>query len=479
MHLKATYTLNIFIAYHPKDKEKFEEVLLHLRELQKSNKDFWVNKVWYDGSDLSESGRAMIQELTENADIILLLMSEFAVMSPYFSCQEIRNTLHLHQKEQTFTIPIILNTCWWEDTVFRSLEVLPRAGLPIYDSSDVKNDLFHQLIQELNERIATVRERKLMVEETFLNMVKEADALFEGWAEHPETLRMALPLYTESLGYWRQGFQPAKEIIEQRIEVCERELDFRHYARSAHEAYKAADYRAAYFNCKDALELRDDAVIRHLYEKLDRQLKEEEMRNLRAPFDKHLQKGHEYFLSLQWEKAAEEYRLALEFHEDGFVPTRQVILHKIDICRREAIMEDSVHRAEIAYRSQRYKTVVDTLMEGIKQIHHEAFSQIEHILRIVEDLEYAAPFCDQKTLKWGYYNKKTGNIIIAPKYTAAYNFSENLAGVKKWEKWGFIDIEGNEIIPFQYDFVGHFKDGMAEVIAGNETFMINHTGKRL
>lgn len=479
MHIKATYTLNVFVAYHPADKPMFDELMRHLSGLRKKNKDFWVNKVWYDGADLSETGLALLRELTEHADIILLLMSEHSVMSPYFHCEALRRTIELHEQERNFVIPVILTTCWWEDSPYRNLPVLPRAGLPIYDSTNVKNELFDQLVEELLHRIEKVRERKKLIEATFHAKVQEADALFEGWEQHPETLRMALPLYKESLGFWREGFLPARETIEQRIDTCQRELDFKHYARAAQEAYKAQDYRAAYFNCKDALALRDDAVIRSLYRQLERRLHEEDMRVLRQPFDKHLQKGHEYFLSLQWDAAEKEYLLALEFHEPGFVPTREVLLHKIGICHRERVLEDSLRRAEIAYRSQRYRSVVDILMEGIREIHGETFERIERVLRIVEDLEHVKPFCDQRSLKWGYYNTKTNSVIIAPKYIAAFNFSENLAGVRKWEKWGFIDIEGSEIIPFRYDFVGHFKNGLAEVIQDGQTFQINHRGDRV
>jgi hypothetical protein len=54
-----------------------------------------------------------------------------------------------------------------------------------------------------------------------------------------------------------------------------------------------------------------------------------------------------------------------------------------------------------------------------------------------------------------------------------------LAAVKKWEKWGFIDVEGNEVIPFLYDFVGHFHRGVSEVVRGKNMFFINHRGDRV
>lgn len=479
MYIKATYTLNIFIAYHPSDQDKFEEVLTHLGDLNKKNQGYLINKVWYDGSDLSESGRAMIQELTKTADIVLLLMSERSILSPFFISQELKDTLRLHHVGASIVIPIIMNTCWWEDTVFKNLEVLPRAGLPIYDSSDVKNELFDQVIEELDKKLQIVRYRKQELEESFKGFIYEAERIYENWEQQPEILRTALPLYKEALSHWREGFIPHQDNIEARIDICQREIDFRHYAKAAHEAYQEKDYQTTYFNCKDALCLRNDAIIRKLYEEVSTFLEEEELKILRAPFLKHLEKAHSHFLALQWNAAAKEYHLALEFYEDGFNPSREAIERKISICEREHTMEESLRIAQNAYHTQNYHQMANVLLAAIKKINAEAFEQIDYAIRLTGYLEKVVPFRDDKIAKWGYCDKESKNILIAPKYMAAYSFSENLAGVKKWEKWGFIDIEGNEIIPFEYQYVEHFDNGVAEVIKDNEVFFINHKGQRV
>ena len=479
MHLKATYTLNIFIAYHPNDQAQFEELLEHLMDLDKKNKGYIVNKVWYDGSDLSESGRGVIRELTEAADLVLLLMSDNSILSPYFISQELRETLEQHDKEQSIVVPIILSTCWWEDTVFKNLNVLPRAGLPIYDSSNVKNELFDQVVNELDRKLERVRQRKEELEDIFKIKIAEAEAIFRNWQQNPKKLRSALPLYQEALVFWREGFAPDRKIIEAHIDICHREIDFRHYAKAAHEAYKNNDFQTCFFNCKDALDLRDDAVIRKLYNKVKNYLDEENLRKKRAPFDKYLTQGNDYFLSLQWEKALEQYTLAIEHYQDDFSPSRKVIERKIEICKRESTLEESLDEAERLHQIQNYQRAVDTLLAGIQSINHEALYKIDHALKIIGDLQHVEPYRDEKTNRWGFLNSKDHSIIIAPKYMAAYNFSENLAGVKKWEKWGFIDIEGNEIIPFKYSYVSHFQNGIAQVILKNETYCINHKGERV
>lgn len=52
---------------------------------------------------------------------------------------------------------------------------------------------------------------------------------------------------------------------------------------------------------------------------------------------------------------------------------------------------------------------------------------------------------------------------IAPKYEAAQAFSEDLAAVKKNGKWGYIDTDGKEVIPCQYDLAFEFNEGYAIV----------------
>lgn len=479
MHLKATYTLNIFIAYHPNDQAQFEELLHHLMGLDAKNKGYTVNKVWYDGTDLSESGRASIRELTEAADLVLLLMSDNSILSPFFISQELRETLQQHDNERSIVVPIILNTCWWEDTVFKNLDVLPRAGLPIYDSSNIKNELFDQVVEELDKKLEKVRLRKAELEETFKSKIAEAEQIFNTWQRKPTQLRKALPLYKEALHYWREGFAPDQKIIEARIDICHREIDFQHYARAAHDAYKNHDYQTCFFNCKDALGLRDDAVVRRLYNKVKTQLDEEDLQKKRGPFDHHLNQGNQYFLALEWQNAKKQYSLALENYQYNFTPNRKVIEHKIQICDREYMLESTLAEAKRLHGIQNYQRMADLLLDSIQNINHEALYHIEHALKLIGYLQNVEPFLDEKTNKWGFINGEDQSIIIAPKYTAAYNFSENLAGVKKWEKWGFIDIEGNEIIPFKYNYVSHFQNGIAQVILDNETFCINHKGEKI
>jgi hypothetical protein len=480
MHLNSTFVLNILIIHAPEDAQAREDIRHALKKLHKLNKSYVINIISFDGADLSDTGRALLLELLKAADLVLTLMSDVSIISALFICQEMRAAIKMQMEEKLTLVPIVLRTCWWEDTIYKHLEVLPRAGMPLYEGdNELQAHLFDELVDSLQERLMSVRQRKLEIEESYKTILAEADKLFESWQTRPELLRKALPLYKEALEHWREGFQPLRTVLEARIQLCGREINFYHYAQAAQEAAHKGDEETAYFNCKDALELREDANIRALFEQLDKKFKAEDAKSIREPFDKHIKAANDFFLKMEWEAAKDEYTHALEFYEPEFSPSKESIQYKIDTCKREHALEFAMRKVKIYYQIQDYTKVVEYLSEAVREINKEAFDKIEQMLRMLRDIEQAEPFYESRSQRWGYYRKDTQAVIIAPKYNAAFSFSENLAGVKKWEKWGFIDIEGNEIIPFEYDFVGHFRNGAAEVVRNKQMYFINHRGERI
>lgn len=69
-------------------------------------------------------------------------------------------------------------------------------------------------------------------------------------------------------------------------------------------------------------------------------------------------------------------------------------------------------------------------------------------------------------IKQKKYEYRTGDVIkevIPFIYDYLWNFSEGLASVELNGKWGFIDKTGKEVIPFIYDSVWYFSEGLAAV----------------
>jgi len=90
--------------------------------------------------------------------------------------------------------------------------------------------------------------------------------------------------------------------------------------------------------------------------------------------------------------------------------------------------------------------------------------------------------------KWGFVGE-TGTEVIPFKYDEVGDFSEGLARVKKDRSgyWGFIDKTGKEIIPLKYLDVGDFSEGLARVQGMNRKWwsgdwnwgFIDKTGKMI
>ena len=120
--------------------------------------------------------------------------------------------------------------------------------------------------------------------------------------------------------------------------------------------------------------------------------------------------------------------------------------------------------------------------------------------------DWVGPFSDglaqvKSKKKYGFVNKQ-GEEVIPLKYNEVYPFYEGLAGVNVGGKylkigededlgssvglveggqWGFVDETGKEVIPPKYDWVDHFYEGFAAVrlIADGKYGFIDKTGKEV
>lgn len=77
--------------------------------------------------------------------------------------------------------------------------------------------------------------------------------------------------------------------------------------------------------------------------------------------------------------------------------------------------------------------------------------------------------------KWGYVDAQ-GNTVIPCKYGWAYSFSEGLAKVLLNGKYGYIDKQGHTVIPCKYDDADPFSEGLAWVELNGKKGCINTRG---
>ena len=87
--------------------------------------------------------------------------------------------------------------------------------------------------------------------------------------------------------------------------------------------------------------------------------------------------------------------------------------------------------------------------------------------------------------KWGFVDIN-GKEIIPFKYTSVLSeFKSGLTAAKLNEKWGYIDMTGKEVITFKYDWAEPFYTERAKVgvlKAGSESydvFYINKNGEKI
>jgi hypothetical protein len=75
----------------------------------------------------------------------------------------------------------------------------------------------------------------------------------------------------------------------------------------------------------------------------------------------------------------------------------------------------------------------------------------------------------------GFVNVE-GDIILPAIFENGENFSEGMANVRYGKFWGYIDIQGNWVITPKYERAEPFKNGYARVKLGNKWGVINKTG---
>lgn len=116
-----------------------------------------------------------------------------------------------------------------------------------------------------------------------------------------------------------------------------------------------------------------------------------------------------------------------------------------------------------------------TLWSGPK-FYNYYVSDIYKSYQIFNDYSLASIMDSQG--KWGAVNKE-GDTIIPFNYEQLRTFNDGVAAFSKNGKFGFIDIHGNEVIKPQFDDVSGFHNGLAVVRQGNSAFIIDKQGNKV
>ncbi|MFY9610717.1 MAG: toll/interleukin-1 receptor domain-containing protein [Blastocatellia bacterium] len=125
---ESSRTLSLFISYSHADERIADQLLKHLKVLQREG----VIDVWHDRIiSAGDQWFGQISDALERAQIVLFLVSADFLASDYCYDVEVRRALERHATGEAVVIPVILRACDWGGSLFSKFQALPSDGRPI------------------------------------------------------------------------------------------------------------------------------------------------------------------------------------------------------------------------------------------------------------------------------------------------------------------------------------------------------------
>jgi putative sterol carrier protein len=150
--------LSIFCSYSHKDEKFREQLLTHLKPLERQG----VFSTWHDRQLLAgDHVDVSIDKSLNSADIILLLVSADFLASEYCYSREMTRAMERHRSNEARVIPVILRSCDWQHTPFGKLLAAPTDGLPVakwLDQDDAFLDITNAIRNAANQMRAKPKE---------------------------------------------------------------------------------------------------------------------------------------------------------------------------------------------------------------------------------------------------------------------------------------------------------------------------------
>jgi len=117
-------------------------------------------------------------------------------------------------------------------------------------------------------------------------------------------------------------------------------------------------------------------------------------------------------------------------------------------------------------------------------VYAESYTQEElEIVELTTEYSSVGPFSNRvarvkKNGLYGFININ-GLEVIPAKYLYADHFSDGLALIRTYHGYGYIDNRGNEVISANYRLDYSFSDGLSKIKINNKTAFIDKTGKEV
>ena len=124
-HLDDPLGLNMFISYSHFDEEFHDELIKHLKPLEREG----FIRPWHDRRiTAGKEFNSEIDEKLNSAEVILLLVSSNFISSEYCWGKEMLRAMEKHASGGARVIPVILKPVDWHNTPFGKLMACPKDG---------------------------------------------------------------------------------------------------------------------------------------------------------------------------------------------------------------------------------------------------------------------------------------------------------------------------------------------------------------
>lgn len=164
-----------------------------------------------------------------------------------------------------------------------------------------------------------------------------------------------------------------------------------------------------------------------------------------------------WFVDSVGKRLNNEYYEDTKFFNNGVAIVKQAGKYGMIDTLGKTVVPLKYEEIQVAHRFKDLKIVKLNGLFGVINSKNKTIIPFEYlsISDFVNEL-----FCVNKNGKWGYIDEQN-HVVISIKYDEAEQFSmfgAQLAAVKYEDQYGFINLDGKEVVPSEYEDVGSFSN---------------------
>ncbi len=120
------------------------------------------------------------------------------------------------------------------------------------------------------------------------------------------------------------------------------------------------------------------------------------------------------------------------------------------------------------------KTSYEALSPKVEQFEYNKALAPSYPLSVLYSIKVKNGYINifDENFKWGLMNLSTGEMVLDFNYDYVGTYSDNLCNVCSYGKWGYVDLNGQQVLEFSYKYTEEFIDGKALVIMPDKSFKI-------